>query len=58
VASEWQEAYIIVCLQKKGRKEKNKIQFKVGCLMHYKGKPSAFYTDNMFDEKLTPSVPL
>jgi len=58
VASEWQEAYIIVCLQKKGGwKEKKKIQFKVGCLMHYKGKPSAYYTD-MFDEKLAPSVPL
>jgi hypothetical protein len=32
---------------KKGRKVKKKIQFKVGCLMHYKGKPSAFYIDRI-----------
>jgi len=36
--------------------EENTVQ--LGCLMHYKGKPSAFYTDDMFDEKLAPSVPL
>jgi hypothetical protein len=49
VASEWQETYTRACLppppQKKGegRKEKKKIiQFKVRCLMLYKGKLSAF----------------
>jgi hypothetical protein len=42
----------------KTRNQKKKVQFMVGHLIDYAGKPSTFYTDSMFVEKLAPSVPL
>lgn len=40
------------------RKQKKKVQLMVGCLIDYEDKPSTFYIDSMFVEKLAPSVPL